>query len=72
MNSSDLVMVGSYNHGLVALSILTAMLESYAIIDLAGRVRANRGGRMNARHNRASIFLASALLAASFSASDIL
>ena len=33
MNSSDLVMVGSYNYGLVALSILIAMLGSYATID---------------------------------------
>jgi PAS domain S-box-containing protein len=44
MNSSDLVMVGSYNYGLVALSILIAMLGSYATIDLAGRVRASHGG----------------------------
>jgi NO-binding membrane sensor protein with MHYT domain len=33
MNSSDLVMVGSYKYGLVALSILIAMLGSYAAID---------------------------------------
>lgn len=44
MTSSDLVMVGSYNYGLVALSILIAMLASYATIDLAGRVRATYGG----------------------------
>lgn len=43
MNSSDLVMVGSYNYGLVALSILIAMLGSYATIDLAERVKANHG-----------------------------
>jgi signal transduction histidine kinase len=37
-------MAGSYNYGLVALSILIAMLGSYATIDLAARVRANHGG----------------------------
>ena len=37
-------MAGSYNYGLVALSILIAMLGSYATIDLAGRVRASHGG----------------------------
>ena len=42
--TSDLVMPGSYNYGLVALSILIAMLGSYATIDLAGRVRATHGG----------------------------
>ncbi len=42
--TSDLVMAGSYNYGLVALSILIAMLGSYATIDLAGRVRASHGG----------------------------
>lgn len=36
-------MVGSYNYGLVALSIVIAMLGSYATIELAARVRANRG-----------------------------
>jgi PAS domain S-box-containing protein len=44
MNSSDLIMAGSYNYGLVALSILIAMLGAYATIDLAGRVRATHGG----------------------------
>lgn len=44
MNSSDLIMAGSYNYGLVALSIAIAMLGSYATIDLAGRVRATHGG----------------------------
>jgi hypothetical protein len=33
MNSSDLVMFGSYKYGLVALSTLIATLESYATID---------------------------------------
>jgi NO-binding membrane sensor protein with MHYT domain len=42
--TSDLAMAGSYNYGLVALSILIAMLGSYATIDLAGRVRASHGG----------------------------
>jgi PAS domain S-box-containing protein len=42
--TSDLVMAGSYNYGLVALSILIAMLGSYATINLAGRITANRGG----------------------------
>jgi PAS domain S-box-containing protein len=37
-------MAGSYNYGLVALSILIAMLGSYATIDLAGRVKASHGG----------------------------
>src|ERR1700694_3460132 len=42
--TSDLAMAGFYNYGLVALSILIAMLGSYATIDLAGRVRASHGG----------------------------
>jgi PAS domain S-box-containing protein len=37
-------MAGSYNYGLVALSILIAILGSYATIDLAGRVKASHGG----------------------------
>jgi two-component system, sensor histidine kinase and response regulator len=44
MNSPDLVMAGSYNYGLVALSILIAVAASYAALDLAGRVTAARGG----------------------------
>src|SRR3984893_10525201 len=43
MTSSDLVMVGYYNYGLVALSILIAMLGSYATIEIAERVKANHG-----------------------------
>jgi signal transduction histidine kinase len=43
MNSSDQVMDGFYNYGLVALSILIAMLGAYATINLAERVKANRG-----------------------------
>jgi PAS domain S-box-containing protein len=42
--TSDLVLAGSYNYGLVALSILIAMLGSYATIDLAERVKASHGG----------------------------
>ena len=42
--TSDLVMEGSYNYGLVALSILIAMLGSYATIELAERVSAARDG----------------------------
>lgn len=41
---SDLVMSGSYDYGLVALSIVIAMLGSYATINLAGRVSASHGG----------------------------
>ena len=44
MNPSALMMVGSYNYGLVALSILIAVAASYAALDLAGRVTAGRGG----------------------------
>jgi PAS domain S-box-containing protein len=40
---SDLVMSGSYDYGLVAVSILIAMLGSYATINLAGRIESNRG-----------------------------
>ena len=48
--TSDLVMAGSYNYGLVALSILIAMLGAYATIELAGRVRAShRGSRLSWR-----------------------
>lgn len=38
-----MVMAGSYNYGLVALSIFIAMLGSYATINLAGRVKAAQG-----------------------------
>ncbi|HEX4001846.1 MAG TPA: response regulator [Candidatus Acidoferrales bacterium] len=43
MNSSGAVLVGSYNYGLVALSVLIAVAASYAALDLAGRVTAARG-----------------------------
>src|SRR6202051_3343827 len=36
-------LLGSYNYGLVALSVLIAMFASYAALDLAGRVTAARG-----------------------------
>jgi two-component system sensor histidine kinase/response regulator len=43
MTSGAAVMAGSYNHWLVALSILIAVLASYAALDLAGRVTSARG-----------------------------
>jgi two-component system sensor histidine kinase/response regulator len=36
-------MISSYNYALVALSVLIAILASYAALDLAGRTRAARG-----------------------------
>ena len=36
-------LIGSYNYGLVALSVLIAMFASYAALDLAGRVTAADG-----------------------------
>src|ERR1700674_3200541 len=36
-------LIGSYNYALVALSVLIAMLASYAALDLAGRVTATEG-----------------------------
>src|SRR5437660_5864995 len=36
-------LTGSYNHALVALSVLIAMFASYAALDLAGRVTAASG-----------------------------
>src|SRR6266700_3673899 len=44
MTASDLVLAGSYDYRLVALSILIAVLASYAALDLAGRVTSARGG----------------------------
>jgi two-component system, sensor histidine kinase and response regulator len=37
------VLVGSYNYGLVAVSVLIAILAAYAALELAGRVTATRG-----------------------------
>jgi two-component system sensor histidine kinase/response regulator len=36
-------LIGTYSHGLVALSVVLAALASYAALDLAGRVTAARG-----------------------------
>src|SRR3981189_1212018 len=36
-------LIGSYNYGLVALSVVIAIFASYAALDLAGRVTAARG-----------------------------
>src|SRR5260370_38742397 len=36
-------LIGSYNYALVALSVLIAMLASYAALDLAGRATAAGG-----------------------------
>ena len=44
MISPDQVLHGSYNFGLVAMSVLLAVLASYAALDLAGRVTSARGG----------------------------
>src|SRR5882757_4240418 len=38
-------MIGNYNYGLVALSVLIAIVASYAALDLAGRTRAAGGFR---------------------------
>jgi PAS domain S-box-containing protein len=44
MNAPDLAMTGSYDYRLVGLSVLIAVLASYAALDLAGRVTSARGG----------------------------
>jgi two-component system sensor histidine kinase/response regulator len=43
MTSEGLRMIGSYDYRLVALSVLIAVLASYAALDLAGRVTSARG-----------------------------
>ena len=43
MPPSELALVGSYDYRLVALSIILAILASYAALDLAGRVTSARG-----------------------------
>ena len=43
MTASDSVLIGSYDYPLVALSVLIAILASYAALDLAGRVTSARG-----------------------------
>jgi len=44
MPTTDSVLLGSYNYGLVALSVLTAIVTSYAALDLAGRTTSSHGG----------------------------
>jgi PAS domain S-box-containing protein len=44
MTSSDLVLVGSYDYRLVALSVLISILAAYAAHDLAERVTVAHGG----------------------------
>jgi hypothetical protein len=41
--SPEIVMIGIYNRALVALSVVIAILSSYAALDLAGRVTSTRG-----------------------------
>ena len=43
MNPVNGTLPGSYDYGLVALSVLIAILDSYTALDLAGRVTAARG-----------------------------
>src|ERR1700676_1235170 len=43
MKHFDMVMVGSYDYRLVALSVFIAILASYAALDLAGRVTSAQG-----------------------------
>ncbi|HWZ45385.1 MAG TPA: MHYT domain-containing protein, partial [Candidatus Saccharimonadales bacterium] len=43
MASPDMVLSGSYDYFLVALSVVIAVLASYAALDLAGRVTSARG-----------------------------
>src|SRR5438445_3093385 len=44
MVSPELVMVGSYDYRLVVLSVVIAVLASYAALDLGGRVTSARSG----------------------------
>ena len=39
------VLAGTYNYALVAVSVLVAILAAYAALELAGRITATRGGR---------------------------
>jgi two-component system, sensor histidine kinase and response regulator len=43
MTSPTVALVGSYDYGLVALSVLISILASYAALDIAGRVTATHG-----------------------------
>jgi NO-binding membrane sensor protein with MHYT domain len=45
MNTSDQALLGSYNDGLVVLSVVIAIVAAYAALDLAGRVT-SAGGRV--------------------------
>jgi PAS domain S-box-containing protein len=45
MNTSDQALLGSYNYGLVSLSVVIAIVAAYAALDLAGRVT-SAGGRV--------------------------
>jgi NO-binding membrane sensor protein with MHYT domain len=42
--STEIALTGSYDYRLVALSVLMAVLASYAAFDLCGRIAAARGG----------------------------
>jgi PAS domain S-box-containing protein len=44
MTSANLALTGSYDHGVVALSVLIAILGSYTALDLGERVTFARGG----------------------------
>ena len=43
MRLPDLVILGSYDYRLVALSVFIAILASYAALDLSGRVTSSHG-----------------------------
>ncbi len=43
MTNSDHALLGSYNYGLVALSVVIAIVAAYAALDLAGRVTSASG-----------------------------
>jgi PAS domain S-box-containing protein len=43
MTTSEQVLIGSYQYGLVVLSVVIAIVASYAALDLAGRVTSARG-----------------------------
>src|SRR5260370_18857042 len=45
MNPADQALVGSYNFGLVVLSVVIAILAAYAALELAGRVT-SAGGKV--------------------------
>src|SRR5229473_3764945 len=49
MTAQDLVLAGSYDYRLVAISVVIAVTASYTALDLAGRVTAARGWAWLAR-----------------------